>query len=116
MYKILLIDDDAEVLDINKKFLMKEGYQVAASTSALKALSVLKKQPCDCIVLDVMMPEMNGFDACAKFREFTDTPIIFLTGKASDIDSDQNELHVHDAFIVLFFQQLIQRIIKYIIL
>ena len=50
MYKILLIDDDAEVLDINKKYLMKEGYQVAASTSALKAVYVLKKQPCDCIL------------------------------------------------------------------
>ena len=50
MYKILLIDDDAEVLDINKKFLMKEGYQVAASTSAKKAIAVLKKQPCDCFL------------------------------------------------------------------
>lgn len=86
MYKILLIDDDADVLDLNKRFLMKEGYQVAVSTSALKAVSVVKKQPCDCIVLDVMMPEMDGFDACAKFRTFTDTPIIFLTGKVTEED------------------------------
>lgn len=100
MYKILLIDDDAEVLDINKKFLMKEGYQVAASTSAVKALSVLKKQPCDCIVLDVMMPEMNGFDACAKFREFTDTPIIFLTGKSSEDDRINGLMLGADDYIV----------------
>ncbi len=100
MYKILLIDDDAEVLDINKKFLMKEGYQVAVSTSALKAISVLKKQPCDCIVLDVMMPEINGFDACAKFREFTDTPIIFLTGKSSEDDRINGLMVGADDYIV----------------
>lgn len=100
MYKILLIDDDAEVLDINKKFLMKEGYQVATSTSALKAISVLKKQPCDCIVLDVMMPEMNGFDACAKFREFTDTPIIFLTGKSSEDDRINGLMLGADDYII----------------
>lgn len=100
MYKILLIDDDAEVLDINKKFLMKEGYQVAVSTSALKAVSVLKKQPCDCIVLDVMMPEMDGFDACTKFREFTDTPIIFLTGKSSEDDRINGLMLGADDYIV----------------
>ena len=100
MYKILLIDDDAEVLDINKKFLMKEGYQVAASTSAVKAISVLKKQPCDCIVLDVMMPEISGFDACAKIREFTDTPIIFLTGKSAEDDRINGLMLGADDYIV----------------
>lgn len=100
MYKILLIDDDAEVLDINKKFLMKEGYQVAASTSAIKAISVLKKQPCDCIILDVMMPEISGFDACAKIREFTDTPIIFLTGKSAEDDRINGLMLGADDYIV----------------
>lgn len=100
MYKILLIDDDAEVLDINKKFLMKEGYQVATSTSAKKVIPVLKKQPCDCIVLDVMMPEMNGFDACATIREFTDTPIIFLTGKSAEDDRINGLMLGADDYIV----------------
>ena len=100
MYKILLIDDDAEVLDINKKFLIKEGYQVAASTSAKKAIPILKKHPCDCIVLDVMMPEMSGFDACAKIREFTDTPIIFLTGKSAEEDRINGLLLGADDYIV----------------
>jgi len=100
MYKVLLIDDDAEVLDINKKFLMKEGYQVATSTSAVKAISVLKKQPCDCIVLDVMMPEMNGFDACAKIREFADIPIIFLTGKSAEDDRINGLMVGADDYIV----------------
>lgn len=86
MAKILLVDDDAEVLDINKKFLIKEGYQVAVSTSPAKAISLLKQHPCDCIVLDVMMPELNGFDVCIKIREFSDIPIIFLTGKVSEED------------------------------
>lgn len=100
MYKILLIDDDAEVLDITKKFLLKEGYQVATCTSPLKAIAVLKKQPCDCIVLDVMMPEMNGFDACAKFREFTDTPIIFLTGKSSEDDRINGLMQGADDYLI----------------
>lgn len=100
MYKILLIDDDAEVLEINKKFLMKEGYQVAVSTSASKAIPVIKKYPCDCIILDVMMPELNGFDACAKLRTFTDTPIIFLTGKSSEEDRINGLLLGADDYIV----------------
>jgi len=79
---------------------MKEGYQVAASTSAIKAISVLKKQPCDCIILDVMMPEISGFDACAKIREFTDTPIIFLTGKSAEDDRINGLMLGADDYIV----------------
>ena len=89
-----------ENIDINKKFLMKEGYQVAISTSAVKAISVLKKQPCDCIVIDVMMPEMSGFDACSKIREFTDTPIIFLTGKSAEEDRINGLMLGADDYIV----------------
>lgn len=100
MYKILLIDDDAEVLEINKKFLMKEGYQVAVSTSAAKAIPIIKKYPCDCIVLDVMMPELNGFDACDQIRSFADIPIIFLTGKSAEEDRIHGLMLGADDYIV----------------
>ncbi len=100
MYKILLIDDDAEVLEINKKFLMKEGYHVAVSTSAAKAIPIIKKYPCDCIVLDVMMPELNGFDACAQIRSFADIPIIFLTGKSAEEDRIHGLMLGADDYIV----------------
>lgn len=100
MCKILLIDDDAEVLEINKKFLLKEGYQVAVSTSAVKAIPILKKYPCDCIILDVMMPELNGYDACAEIRNFSDTPIIFLTGKSAEEDRINGLMLGADDYIV----------------
>lgn len=86
MATILLIDDDAEVLDINKKYLENEGFTVHISSVPKKGIQIAKKVMPDCIVLDVMMPEINGFQVSESIRTFTDAPIIFLTGKDSEDD------------------------------
>lgn len=100
MATILLIDDDAEVLEINKKYLMGEGYKVYSTPNPLKGIEGVKKVSPDCIVLDVMMPEMDGFEACKKIREFSNVPIIFLTGKSSEDDKINGLITGADDYIV----------------
>lgn len=84
--KILLIDDDIEVLRINQAYLKKEGYEVSATNLPEKGIELARQIKPDCIVLDVMMPKMNGYDICLKIHSFLDVPIIFLTGRNSEHD------------------------------
>ena len=82
MAVILIIDDDHEVLEINKKYLTGEGFEVHIASSAKQGLNLAKQYSPDCILLDIMMPEMNGYEVCRLLRTFTSAPILFLTGKS----------------------------------
>lgn len=84
MPTILLIDDDKEILTINRQFLSKEGFHIIAATNANVALSKLHEINPDCIVMDVMMPGINGFEACKKFKTRSNTPIILLSGCSTE--------------------------------
>jgi len=86
MAKIIMIDDDIEVIDINKKYLEGCGFEVFGTDSPSEGIKKMKTDPADIIILDVMMPEMDGFEVCRKIREFSDVPIIFLTGKSDEDD------------------------------
>ncbi|MCI6517408.1 MAG: response regulator transcription factor [Lachnospiraceae bacterium] len=86
MAVILIIDDDHEVLEINKKYLTGEGFEVHIASSAKQGLNLAKQYSPDCILLDIMMPEMNGYEVCRLLRTFTSAPILFLTGKSSEDD------------------------------
>lgn len=100
MASLLLIDDDVEVLTINKKYLTGEGYTVYASATPEKGIDFLRKKPLDCVILDVMMPGMNGYEACKIIRTFSDIPIIFLTGKSSEDDKIDGLMTGADDYIV----------------
>ena len=86
MYRILMIDDDTEVLELNQKYFKAEGYAVKTASTAMEAIAFLHQYEADCIILDVMMPGMDGFTACAQIRKLTHAPIIFLTGKTEEDD------------------------------
>ena len=86
MAKLMLIDDDKEVLAINYKYFQKKGYEVSAYASAVQAIKALPNIQPDCIVLDVMMPELDGFHAFPKIRKATQAPVIFLTGRTEEND------------------------------
>lgn len=87
MAKLLLIDDDKEVLEINKKYLEQNNYEVMVSESADKAFDILATYKPDCILLDVMMPGTNGFDAFERIKKLSNgAPVIFLTGRISEDD------------------------------
>lgn len=100
MDSIILIDDDEEVLEINKKYLTREGFHVITTVNALRAIAYLKEKSVDCIIMDVMMPHMDGFTACKKIREFTNAPIILLTGRSTEDDKLKGLLIGADDYIV----------------
>ncbi len=86
MNKILFIDDDTELLEILSASFKEKGFKVKSCSSAKDGIAFLKKKQVDCIVMDVMMPEMDGFTAFEHVRKVSDAPIIYLTGKVSEDD------------------------------
>ncbi len=86
MSKILFIDDDTELLEILSASFKEKKFKVKSCSSAKAGIAFLKKQQVDCIVMDVMMPEMDGFTAFEHVRKVSDAPIIYLTGKVAEDD------------------------------
>ena len=84
--KILVVDDEALLVKGIRFNLQNEGYDVITGCNGLEAVKLVKEQNPDLVVLDVMMPEMDGLTACSKIREFSDIPIIMLTAKTDDMD------------------------------
>ncbi len=84
--KILVVDDEALLVKGIRFNLMNEGYEVITGCTGLEAVQHVQSQSPDLVVLDVMMPEMDGLTACSKIREFSNVPIIMLTAKTDDMD------------------------------
>jgi len=84
--EILLADDDREVLHIHRQFLTEKGYRVYTAGNIAEALAVVRQHRVSCIVLDVMMPDMDGFTAFPLIRRLTDAPVLFMTGRTEDSD------------------------------
>lgn len=100
MADILLIDDDTDVLEINRKFLTGEGFTVHIADTPQKGIDLARKLAPSCIVLDVMMPGMDGFEVCETIRTFSSAPIIFLTGRSSEDDKINGLLTGGDDYLV----------------
>ena len=84
--KILVVDDEDLLVKGIRFNLQNDGYDVITGSNGLEAVDLAKSRHPDLIILDIMMPLMDGLTACAKIREFSDVPIIMLTAKADDID------------------------------
>ncbi len=84
--KILVVDDEVLLVKGIRFNLQNEGYEVITGCDGLEAVQAVREQNPDLVVLDVMMPNMDGLTACAKIREFSNVPIILLTAKADDMD------------------------------
>lgn len=84
--KILVVDDEEAILDIIKFNLVKEGYNVAVAKDGDEALAKAYTVEPDLILLDIMLPKMNGFKVCEKIRESYNMPIIMLTAKEDEAD------------------------------
>lgn len=78
-YRLLAVDDEPDILRTNRKYLEARGYQVDTAICASEALQLLKEQSYDCILLDVLLPDMNGFALCEAVRALTSAPILFLS-------------------------------------
>ncbi|MDR9855233.1 response regulator transcription factor [Paenibacillus sp. VCA1] len=85
-HTVLVVDDDPEIRDVVHIFLRNEGLRVFEAEDGLEALELLKREVVDLIILDVMMPNLDGIKACFKIRETMNIPIIMLSAKGEDID------------------------------
>lgn len=82
---ILVIDDDAEIRNLIEIYLKNEGFQVIKAGDGLEALAILSTNNVQLIILDVMMPKLDGIQACLKIREENEEPIIMLSAKVEDM-------------------------------
>ena len=84
--RILVVDDEKNIVDIIKYNLKKEGYEVMTAGDGEEALRLNEEFKPDIILLDIMMPKLDGYAVCRKVREKYDTPIIMLTARAEEVD------------------------------
>jgi len=84
--KVLIVEDDRTLLDVLKYNLVKAGHDAVTATDGLQALSVARGEKPDLIVLDIMLPKLDGFEVCRILRREMTTPILMLTAKAGETD------------------------------
>ena len=104
--KILVVDDEDLLVKGIRFNLQNEGYEVLTGSNGLEALQIVQSQKPDLLVLDVMMPEMDGLTACSKIREFSNVPIILLTAKTDDMDKLMGFDHGADDYLTKPFNIL----------
>ena len=86
MYRILVCDDEKDIVSALKIYLMADGYQVFEAYNGREALEILKNEDIHLVLMDIMMPEMDGITAMLKIREVSNVPVILLTAKSEDTD------------------------------
>ena len=85
-YHVLVVDDEKEIADLVELYMLNEGYKVYKFYDAKSAIECIESSVIDVAILDVMLPEINGFEICKKIRERYVFPVIMLTAKMEDID------------------------------
>nr|WP_288697010.1 response regulator transcription factor [uncultured Dorea sp.] len=86
MAKILVCDDDKEIVEAIEIYLTQDGHQVLEAYDGIEAVEILKKESVDLLIMDIMMPRMDGIRATLKIREEHNIPIIILSAKSEDAD------------------------------
>ena len=86
MFNILVCDDDKEIVDAIDIYLSQEGYHILKAYDGLQAIEIMKKEEVHLILLDIMMPNLDGIRATRKIRETSSVPIIMLSAKSEDVD------------------------------
>ena len=84
--RIMVVDDDAPSVKMISFLLREEGYEVVSADNGSTALDLVEREPPDLVILDVMMPHMDGFEVCRRIRQKMDVPIIFLSAKGETAD------------------------------
>lgn len=86
MAKILIIEDDADIAAIERDYLVLSGYEVTICPDRASGLTAALEQPFDLLLLDLMLPEVDGFTICRRVREVKDIPILMATALGKDVD------------------------------
>lgn len=103
MSKILVVDDEFRIREIIKKYAVFEGHTVTEAVDGMSAIDIARDQSFDLIIMDVMMPELDGFSACREIRKFSSTPIIMLSARGEEYDKIHGfELGIDDYVVKPF--------------
>ena len=86
MYRILVVDDEEKVRVLIRKYAEFEGYEVEEAADGMSAIEMCRKEKFDLIVLDVMMPELDGFSACREIRKCSQIPVLMLSARGEEYD------------------------------
>jgi DNA-binding response OmpR family regulator len=84
--KILVADDEPNIVKLLRLYLREEGYEIVAARNGREALERFRTETPDLVLLDLMMPELGGFDVCTEIRRESDVPVIMLTARTDDVD------------------------------
>ena len=112
MYNILVCDDDREIVEAIEIYLSQEGYKVLKAYDGEEALKLLDKHKVDLLIIDVMMPKLDGFSACKEIKKIKDIPVIMVTAKGAEYDKVMGLDAGADDYLVkpFSFQELEARI------
>lgn len=86
MASILLVDDEVDILHALRIYLLPYGYEVLLADNGGRAIEILKERPIDLVLLDIMMPEMDGIETIRRIRSFSNVPVIFLSARGEEED------------------------------
>jgi two-component system, OmpR family, response regulator ResD len=112
MYKILVVDDEPKIRELIKKYAVFEGHEIVEAGDGMKAIELANSQDFDIIILDIMMPELDGFSACREIRKTKNTPILMLSARGEEYDRIHGfELKIDDYVVKPFSpKELMMRI------
>ncbi|MBR7181569.1 MAG: response regulator transcription factor [Clostridia bacterium] len=103
MYHILVVDDEARIRSIVRKYAEFEGCTVTEAADGMEAVNLCRRESFDIIILDIMMPELDGFSACREIRKTSNTPIIMLSARSEEYDKINGfELGIDDYVVKPF--------------
>lgn len=104
--KILVADDEKEIRDLLEIYLLNEGYKVIKAQDGQEALDIMQNEEIDLLVLDIMMPKVDGIEVCKILRKTKNTPILMLSAKSEDMDKIQGLMTGADDYMTKPFNPL----------
>ena len=86
MLRILIVDDEIKIREVVKEYAKVSGYECDQASNGLEAIEMVKNNDYDCVILDIMMPELDGFSACKKIKDIKNVPVIMLSARQEEDD------------------------------
>ena len=116
MERILVVDDEDKIRAIIRKYGEFEGYEIAEAHDGMEAVEICRKEDFDLIILDVMMPELDGFSTCLEIRKFKEIPVIMLSARGEEYDKIHGfELGIDDYVVKPFSPRELMMRVKVVI-
>ena len=86
MYRLLVVDEEDKIREVLKEYATFEGYEVIEAKDGMEAVNICKNEEFDLIIMDVMMPRLDGFSACKEIKKFSDVPVLMLSARSEEYD------------------------------